>query len=103
MGAAGKPRNHAWNVYCVSINRSDCSKYAALISAGVYKAKKNKSLVSFARDEWKLTHAAKRGKLWMRHVKGHDGNEWNERADSLANRGRGGRRYQGASHGLMVD
>ena len=79
------------------------SKYAALISAGVYKAKKNKSLVSFARDEWKLTYAAKRGKLWMRHVKGHDGNEWNERADSLANRGRGGRRYQGPSHGLMVD
>ena len=34
------------------------SKYAALVSCGVYKAKKNKALVAIARDEWKLTAAA---------------------------------------------
>ena len=30
------------------------SKYAALVSCGVYKEKKNKALVAIARDEWKL-------------------------------------------------
>ena len=36
------------------------SKYAALVSCGVYKGKKNKALVAIARDEWKLTAAAHR-------------------------------------------
>ena len=36
------------------------SKYAALVSCGVYKGKKNKALVAIARDEWKLTAASKK-------------------------------------------
>ena len=71
------------------------SKYAALITTGVYKAKKNKKLVATAQAEWKLTHAAKHGRLWMRHVKGHSGNEHNDEADRLANLGCGGDRYYG--------
>ena len=48
------------------------SKYAALVSCGVYKGKKNKALVAIARDEWKLTAASKKAfskGLWIRHVK----------------------------------
>ena len=66
------------------------SKYAALITTGVYKAKKNKLLVRSAQKEWKLTVAFKRNRLWLRHVKGHSGHRWNDRADHLANVGRGG-------------
>jgi len=71
------------------------SKYAALITTGVYKAKKNKKLVATAQAEWKLTRAAKAGRLWMRHVKGHSGHEWNDKADRLANKGCGGATYYG--------
>ena len=71
------------------------SKYGALITVGVYKAKKNKKLVKTAQDEWKLTHAAKAGKLWMRHVKGHSEHPWNEEADRLAKAGCGGQRHYG--------
>ena len=71
------------------------SKYAALITTGVYKAKKNKRLVATAQAEWKLTHTAKQGKLWMRHVKGHSGHEHNDEADRLAAAGCGGDWYYG--------
>ena len=71
------------------------SKYAALITTGVYKAKKNKALIGTAQKEWKITYKAKPGRLWMRHVKGHSDHEWNEVADGLANRGRSGQRHAG--------
>ena len=74
------------------------SKYAALITVGVYKAKKNKQLVHAAQSEWKRTVAFKRGRLWMRHVKGHSRHEWNDRADALANVGRRGSTRYGAPH-----
>ena len=66
------------------------SKYAALVSCGVYKGKKNKALVAIARDEWKLTAASKKAfskGLWIRHVKGHSNHEWNNVADKLAGDG----------------
>ena len=72
------------------------SKYAALITTGVYKAKKNKRLVRAAQSEWKRTVAFKRGRLWMRHVKGHSNHRWNDLADKLANIGCGGGRRCGA-------
>ena len=56
------------NVAVPMVLRYD-SKYAALITVGVYKAKKNKALVATAQKEWKLTYAAKQGNMWMRHVK----------------------------------
>ena len=73
------------------------SVYAALASAGVYKCRKrrNKALVEAAQEEWRLTMAAKKGKLWIRHVKGHSGHEWNDAADSLADDGRRGQRRYG--------
>ena len=73
---------------------------AAVITVGVYNAKKNKKLVATAQAEWKLAYVAKPDNLWMRHVKGHSDNEWNEVADDLAKRGCGGRRYVGPP---MVD
>ena len=71
------------------------SKYGALTTCGVYKAKKNKKLVATAQAEWKLTHKAKTGTLWMRHVKGHSGHPWNDKADDLAKKGCGGKRHYG--------
>ena len=79
------------------------SKYAALVSSGVWKgkSKKNKALVGVAQEEWRLTYAAKKGKLWIRHVKGHSGHEWNDMADQLADDGRRGVQHRGAAR--MVD
>ena len=71
------------------------SKYAALITTGVYKARRNKRLVATAQREWKKTLAAKRGKLWLRHVKAHADHKWNEEADRLAKLGNGGHAYRG--------
>ena len=58
------------------------SKYAALVSSGVWKgkSKKNRAIVLVAQEEWKLTWEAKRGQLWIRHVKGHSDHEWNDMA-----------------------
>ena len=69
-----------------------------MVTASVYKVRKRKNLalVTLAREEWKLTMVAKRGKLWIRHVKGHSGNEWNDVADQqLADDGRHGKRCSG--------
>ena len=57
-----------------------------------------------ARDEWKQTRSALKGKLWLKHVKGHSDHEWNDRADALANLGRSGAQKVGAPiGGLVVD
>ena len=79
------------------------SKYAALVSSGVWKgkSKKNNALVAVAQVEWRLTFAAKRGRLWIRHVKGHSDHEWNDMADQLADDGRRGKKHCGAAR--MVD
>ena len=78
------------------------SKYAALITVGVYKAKQNKKLVTTAQAEWKRTYTMKPGTLWMRHVKGHSDHPWNEEADRLAKLGSGGRRHCGAYAGGLA-
>ena len=67
------------------------SQYAAMITTNVWRAKKNKKLAAVAREEWKRTRAALKGKLWLRHVKGHSGHKWNDRADALADDGRCGK------------
>ncbi len=66
------------------------SKYAAMITTSVWRARKNKALAAAARLEWKQTYDALKGKLWLKHVKGHSGAKWNDRADALANDGRAG-------------
>ena len=57
------------------------------MSCGVYKARKNKELVLHAQEEWKLTMKAKKGRLWIRHVRGHSNHPWNDVADKLAGDG----------------
>ena len=74
------------------------SKYAALVTVGVYKAKKNRKLVQQAQTEWKRLAKIKRGKLWLRHVKGHSRHRWNDRADKLAELGRMGEHRCGPPH-----
>ena len=72
------------------------SRYAALVGTGVWKAKSNKTLAGVVRAEWKKTHDAKRGRLYLRHVKAHSGHKWNDLADALADEGRRGiRRFEG--------
>jgi ribonuclease HI len=63
------------------------SKYAAMIATSVWKARKNKRLAATAREEWGLAWKALQGKLWLKHVKGHSGHRWNDRADALATSG----------------
>jgi ribonuclease HI len=73
------------------------SKYAALCGSGVWKGKKNKKLVATARAEWKATADLKRRNgvgFWLKHVKGHSGQKWNDAADSLATRGLAGERHR---------
>ena len=72
------------------------SKYAAMMTLGEWRPKKNKALVAEARKAWREAHAAKGGRLWMKHVKGHSGDRWNDRADGLADEGRRGTRRSGA-------
>ena len=74
------------------------SKYAAHIATGLWKAKKHKPMAAAARRAWAQLKRSKEGQAWMAHVKGHSGNQWNERADRLADQGRRGktiRRYHG--------
>ena len=72
------------------------SKYAALCGSGVWKGTKNKKLVATARAEWKATADLKRRNgvgFWLKHVKGHSGQKWNDAAGSLATRGLDGERH----------
>ena len=66
------------------------SMYAAHIATGVWRAKKHKAMAEEARQEWTRLKRATGGRLWMAHVRGHSGHEWNDLADRLAERGRQG-------------
>ena len=66
------------------------SMYAAHIATGLWKAKKHKPMAAAARQAWARLKRSREGQAWMAHVKGHTGNQWNERADRLAAQGRGG-------------
>ena len=66
------------------------SKYAAMITCSVWRARKHKALAAVARAEWQRARVALKGKLWLKHVKGHSGQKWNDRADKLADEGRCG-------------
>ena len=72
------------------------SKYAAHIASGAWRAKRHKALAQEARELWTAIRKKTRGQLWMRHVKGHSGHVWNDRADSLAEGGKGGISLYGA-------
>ena len=67
------------------------SMYAAHIATGIWKAKKHKPMARAARQAWARLKRSKEGRAWMKHVRGHTGNQWNERADRLADQGRGGK------------
>ena len=62
------------------------STYAAMISSGVWKAKKHKELAQEARAAWLALKRDIGERLWMRHAKGHSGHishYFNDRADKL--------------------
>ncbi len=58
------------------------SMYAALIASSVWRAKKHKPLAARAHRAWQLAMEALKGKLWLKHVKGHSGARLNERVDA---------------------
>ena len=66
------------------------SRYAAMIASGTWKAKKHKEMAAHAREQWGALRNKIGKRLWMRHVKGHSGHRWNNRADRLADDGRKG-------------
>ncbi|CAK0836482.1 unnamed protein product [Prorocentrum cordatum] len=66
------------------------SKYAAMITMGVFNAQKNRLLAKVAVDL--LKQVEKRRDIRLVHVKGHSGHRWNEAADRLANLGAAGHR-----------
>lgn len=70
------------------------SEYAAKSVLGVFNGDKNRALIDRVRCEYDSTLAAMKQQhgdsagISFVHVKAHNGNKWNERADALANRGR---------------
>ena len=57
------------------------SVYAAMIATGVWRAKKHKEMAAAARQAWATLMKRTRGRLWLKHVKGHSGHTWNDVAD----------------------
>ena len=66
------------------------SVYAGNMATGIWRARKNLRLVQRVRALWARAHEHLNGRLWAKHVYGHTGHTWNERADELAERGKGG-------------
>jgi ribonuclease HI len=66
------------------------SAYASMIASGSWKAKKHKDLAAEARAAWTDLRKHTNNNLWLRHVRGHSGHAWNDRADHLASQGRQG-------------
>ena len=66
------------------------SKYASHVASGAWRARKHKPLAAAARRAWDRMRKIAKGRLWMKHVKGHSGDKWNDMADSLADAGRSG-------------
>ena len=79
-------RHYTWK-WCTGVCYTRCSfvGYAADHAQGKGRAKKNKSEVAALRAEVKL--AKRTISIAWRHVKGHSGNVWNDRADELAKQG----------------
>ena len=67
------------------------SAYASMIASGSWKARKHKALAAEAHAAWTDLRKHTNNQLWIRHVRGHSRHRWNNRADSLANRGQLGR------------
>ena len=74
------------------------STYAAHIATGVWRPKKHKAAAAEAVKAWAVLKGQGRG-LWLKHVKGHSGHRWNDRADRLADAGRSGQ----TSYHAVVD
>ena len=66
------------------------SLYAGNMAAGKWRPRHNKQLVRHVKGLWDRAHSWLRGKLWASHVRGHSQHKWNDRADELADMGKGG-------------
>ena len=72
------------------VTGAKCKQLAGNIVTGKWRARKNRDLAERIRALWTKAHDHLRGRLWASHVYGHAGHKWNERADELARRGKGG-------------
>lgn len=64
------------------------SKYAANIAQAIWKADKNEDLARTVQGFFRVAKAAR--SIVFKHVKGHSGDTWNERADKNADKGASG-------------
>ena len=62
------------------------SQYAANMTQGIWRPKQHKEYIKYIRE--KEREANKRSSVHWKHVKGHSGDTWNDRADELAEEGR---------------
>ena len=71
------------------------SLYAAMIASGVWRAKKHRLLAAEAQHAWRELKSRLGEHVWLRHVKGHSGLEWNNLVDDYALWGKqGGYKYE---------
>ena len=66
------------------------SEVAAAIMTGRAIAQENRQLASTVRNRWQRLRARHGKRVLWRHVKGHSGHKFNDRADELAEKGRMG-------------
>ena len=74
-------------INCKAVRIRFDSQYAANMTMGIWKPKKglNEKLIQTAKAELNKTERGMQ--VSWKHVKGHSGNKWNDRADELADQG----------------
>ena len=79
---------------CASSATTSVSVYNAqfVVSADAHGAGYNRT-----RREWQRAREEMKGKLWLKHVQGHSGQQWNDGTDVLADEGWRGRACCGSA------
>lgn len=101
QGKAGAPSgNNADSAHCMGVEIHYDSEYAAKSVTGEYNGKKNVELIQRVRQHYadlgnllssRFGVGNSSPRISFHYVKGHSGDTWNDRADTLANLGSAGK------------